>query len=367
MKTAVLDATELSRDWLCTGLKYQILQHTGHFTWLTVVVPPSAFEEAVANYERQMRNAVGTLNDLNKLRSRLGLRELHATDDTFNYRGYLTERLDSELGITVLDWPSVAHADLVARAVTRNPPFNEKGSGYRDSLIWANVLELASKGTDVALVSADGIFAGPDNALAPVLASEVETLPGNVELVRDFGPWLLQQLPWVADSLESAVAMGRNDMFYDYFLHSDLDAYLSPAVEDLGFRWCPYACEIVESQWGGSFTPLDSRTGPGGLALVEYDINQLVTFDAEFPEGVEPEPGWTVSEPDLLRRVQVTGEVEMIVRVAVLFGGEFGFSVDELSWRRTGRTGPGKSVLGGTNHPDQLSLLDPEPPEDGSK
>lgn len=31
----------------------------------------------------------------------------------------------------------------------------------------------------------------------------------------------------------------------------------------------------------------------------------------------------------------------MILRVAVLWGGEFGFSIEELSWRRADGSGPG--------------------------
>jgi hypothetical protein len=55
--------------------------------------------------------------------------------------------------------------------------------------------------------------------------------------------------------------------------------------------------------------------------------------------------------------VRVEGEVDMIVRVAVLFGDEFGFSVDELSWRRTDRSGPGAPPYW-AHDPDQPSLLD---------
>ncbi|ULN44793.1 hypothetical protein MI149_29340 (plasmid) [Mycolicibacterium crocinum] len=55
--------------------------------------------------------------------------------------------------------------------------------------------------------------------------------------------------------------------------------------------------------------------------------------------------------------MRVEAEVDMIVRVAVLFGDEFGFSIDELSRRRTDRSGPGTPIYWARN-PDQLSLLD---------
>jgi len=54
---------------------------------------------------------------------------------------------------------------------------------------------------------------------------------------RDFGAWLLRQLPWQAESLKSAVATARTNRFYDYFVHSDFQAGLEPQFEDLGFGW----------------------------------------------------------------------------------------------------------------------------------
>lgn len=48
----------------------------------------------------------------------------------------------------------------------------------------------------------------------------------------------------------------------------------------------------------------------------------------------------------------------MILRVAVLFGDEFGFTVDALSWRRADGSGPGMPVEMDqpVTDPDQLSL-----------
>src|SRR5262249_54391515 len=161
----------------------------------------------------------------------------------FDYRADLTERLEEVLGIAVLDWPDVPHSDLVSRAVSRRPPFDSKGSGYRDSLVWANVLELAKARADVALCSEDKIFAGQDETLAPQLQAEIATIGGSVELVRDLGKWLLDQLPWTSDSLAAAVARGRDEEFYQFLLQSDLQQYLIPEPKDLGFSQSPYSVE----------------------------------------------------------------------------------------------------------------------------
>ena len=119
-----------------------------------------------------------------------------ATGMAWNYRKYVEERFDERLSFTVLPWPQTAHQDLAMRAVNRTPPFNEKGTGYRDSLVWADVVELARSGHDVALVSMDKAFEGNPGELAPALQAEVDPLEGSVELVRDFSSWLIAALPW---------------------------------------------------------------------------------------------------------------------------------------------------------------------------
>ncbi|WP_396910286.1 PIN domain-containing protein [Mycolicibacterium sp.] len=360
MKTVVLDATELSRDFMCRGLKYQLLEHADYAVWLNVVVPASVFEEVVANHARKVTECDQALRRLNLDRERLGLGVIDPPKPALDYRQFLTERFDDQLGVQVLPWPSTNHEALVSRAVSRTSPFDDKGGGYRDTLVWVSVLELAKQGKDVALVSADRAFASPDGVLADALAAEIEPLQGSVELVRDFGAWLLEQLPWEAESLQSAVATARTERFYNYFLQSDFQADLEPQFEDLGFRWPVHEFEITECDWNGHFQAVNTRTSPDGLILVEYDIGQSVTFQAVVDNGTDVEPGWYTSDPDLLNRVQVEGEVDMIARVAVLFGDEFGFSVDDLSWRRTDDSGPGSPMYWAHN-PNQLSLLDPDP------
>lgn len=89
--------------------------------------------------------------------------------------------------------------------------------------------------------------------------------------------------------------------------------------------------------------------------LTEYDIDQVVEFEAEFSEGTELEEGWDASESDTFRRMKVRGQTRFIVRLAVLFGGDVGFSVDQLSWRRSDGRGPGAGLT--PTDTNQMSLL----------
>lgn len=346
MKAVVLDTNELMRDWTLRGLKYQLIEHMFHTTWCDFYVPQVVVEELVANHQRVVAHHLEVGARRARDADRMGLTQGSPDRLEFDYREYLLDRFDNRLAFTVLPWPRVSHDQLVRRAVGRIRPFGADGGGYRDALVWQDALDLARQGRDVALVSCDSAFSDKQGLLAPELRSEVDSLEGSVELVRDFSNWLIAQVPWkTVDSLTTAVRHSRASEFYDWYVKSDFQAELDPPIEAIGFDIAPYSIEIAEVDWDGDFIPIDDTTATAtadGLTLSWYDIGQSITFVAQFPSGVEFGNQWQVSSPDGQGRVRVEGTVEMILRVAVLFGGEFGFSVEGLSWRRRDGTGQGR-------------------------
>lgn len=360
MKTIVLDTSELAQDWMLTGLKYQLFDHIHHATWFNVYVPAVVLEELVACHARAVAKVEGATRRLERDRRLVGLLPLAGSGMAWDYRKYVEERFDERLSFTVLPWPQTAHQDLAMRAVNRTPPFNEKGTGYRDSLVWADVVELARSGHDVALVSMDKAFEGDPGELALGLQAEVDPLEGSVELVRDFSSWLIAALPWKSvPDLAAAVHVSRASEFYDWYLKSDFQNELEPTVEELGFGTSPYKFEIVEVEWDGEFVPIEGAvTDDDGLTLVEYELGQSVAFRADFPEGIELDPNWQVSTPGLSRLIEVEGTIEMQLRVAVLYGGDFGFSVEQLSWRRADGVGLGAAAYHPELDPQQGQLFD---------
>jgi hypothetical protein len=356
VKTVVLDANELSRDFMCCGLKYQLLEHMFHATWLTVYVPAVALEELVANHRRAVEKNKAGIVQLDRQRRRLGLSPVAPPSDSFDYRSYITERWDQRLAFNVLPWATVTHQKLVERAVNHLPPFNSKRTGYRDALIWSDVVTLAAEGREVAFVSADGVFGDAAGNLAEILQEDVDRVGGKVELVRDFGAWLLEQLPWQVENLPKAVKISRDAEFYDFYLKSDFQSELAPELSDLGLDQAPYALEIDEVEWDGHFESVSEAAVPPDLTLVEYDIGQTVRFTAVFDREVQPEGDWEVSRLGVGGGWQVAGSVAMVVRSAVLFGGEFGFSIDEVAWRRADGRGPGATIYRPELDLAQLSL-----------
>lgn len=75
------------------------------------------------------------------------------------------ETLDDR-GIVIVDYPEIGHRDLAKKALSRRKPFNKRGAGYRDALIWESVLQLAEAGDDhvVFVTGNTDDFADGDNA-----------------------------------------------------------------------------------------------------------------------------------------------------------------------------------------------------------
>lgn len=344
MIDVVLDSTELRRDWLLEGFRMQLLGIRALQGSFTVHIPSPVLEEMVANHARSRGDHEDQLTRVTRELSRLGAPVLvRGERPDFDYRAYLLDRFDSILSFYVAEWPDVGHAELVARAVGRRPPFDAKGGGYRDSLVWATATEMAASGAHVALVSADNAFNDGDGGLHPLLQKEVDALAGSIELVRDLSSWLLADLPSGAGLVSEVVATERDQEFADYYFESDMQEWLAPDAVAIGFSHRPLQFEVEESVWGGDIRKVSTAL-PGGNAIVaEYDIDQDVEFRAVLPETAVVEPTWDVESHvggDLLIR----GRLKMVVRVRVLFDSDLSFTVDELEWKRSDGHAPGPGL-----------------------
>src|ERR1035437_7282747 len=160
----VLDATEIHHDWFLVGLEFQLLRFLIREAGIRAVVPTSVLMEVVANHDREYARGRRQLTKVAEgLRRVAGRGALPAPQlpDQCTYQEQLVERLEN-LGIEFLPWPETPHEEIVKRATERRPPFDEAGSGYRDTLVWMSCLALAGAGRTVFLVSQDRDFAGRD-------------------------------------------------------------------------------------------------------------------------------------------------------------------------------------------------------------
>jgi hypothetical protein len=341
----VLDATEITKDFYCKSPTFQLLSHWSDRMYGSVWVPASVIEEVVANFDREVGGVAQDLAKVNQKRRRLGLAAIESPADDFDYREYLKDRFDEVLGFNVQPVSEVGHLSLIERATKRIPPFDVRGSGYRDALVWESAKQLAQNGADVVLVSADRIFADDKGNLALVLQEETAGL--KIELVNNLSSWLVSRMPWKSSSANEALEQSRAERFLAFFLASDIQSEIWPEIEDLGFLSRPYKVDIEEAEWGGEFDLITSRNLGNGLTLAEYEINESVGFVAEFPMGAQVDDSWETYES--FGRLLASGTLEFAVRVAVSYDEDLGFSIESLGWR--GKHGRGLGLT---------PLVDPE-------
>lgn len=336
MKTLVLDATELRADLLLRSARFKLIANMWQETWINVVIPASVLEETVANYGRQVADLRKREHMIHQDRVRLGLKPSPAIDDDFDYRSFLLEHLDEKLGIKVLPWPEVDHPTLVDRAVRRVPPFDSKGDGYRDSLVWFSVLNLASQGVDVALVTKDNDFCDSSGELSSVLTEEIRGLSGSVEIVSDLASWLLENLPWRAATIDDALAVSQDHALESYLLQSDLLWEVMPDASALELPGHVYSASITDCQWESTLERVAAPRMYGDSTTVDYRLEAEVEYEAivarspRIPHELVVEDG---SDPFA---VQIRGTTRLELHLTVLFEPDGDFSVDQLWWSHAG-------------------------------
>ena len=175
----VLDANTIISEGFGDSARFRLFLTTRSAAGYTICVPASVIEEVVGGFRRVIERELTRVEDgLGILSRRLAKPLLSpiTSVDIESEASYFRDRLESQLkehASTILEYPSTLHHELVKRAVARIKPFDEKGSGYRDALIWESVLDLLDKvNGQVVLISSDRDF-GDKGTLDPDLADEL--------------------------------------------------------------------------------------------------------------------------------------------------------------------------------------------------
>lgn len=317
----ILDATQIQRDWHLAGLEYELLRFLINEAGINAAVPESVFAEVVANHEREWTTAVRQLARLNTSLSRLrGSRVPPAEHGSANYEARLAERIEA-MGIERLPYPAVGHAQLVARATSRRPPFDASGSGYRDALTWASCMELAAEGERVFLVSQDNDFSDGKGGLSAVLQHEVASASGSISLVRNFGSWLMTLIPWrdVSD-LKEAASVARDEVLASLFAPWDIFESPNFTVSELGLPESAELEEVTYSGSGGSWLErVAHERNADGSHLVSYEFPIEFSATMRLDVDVAVEYGYMSAAGSSSGMTTVETVVPMIGRMTVMF------------------------------------------------
>ena len=210
----VLDASVIYSEGFASSRSFRFLRSVADLLGHQIHVPALAIDEATAELEKNLDTELQQVRKTVRKWERIldksldpPICDLNPKEEANSLRNKLE---DCE---SILDYPRTPHEKLAKRAINRTKPFDQKGSGYRDSLIWESVVELAATVPEqVVLLSSDDDFADDKKILAAELKADLveKGMDGNkVVLVRSVKDFLnehvrpelkevLEEDPWEA-------------------------------------------------------------------------------------------------------------------------------------------------------------------------
>lgn len=159
------------------------LAKTGHTLYISQIVYDeliSKFSESIIEHSRNCESNAKSLSKLSGKPIDLIYNKLDLSFTVQAFTELLRRRL-KEVDAKFLSYPGLRHKVILERALSRRKPFDSKGhNGYRDTLIWHDVLRLAKykDNQPVGFISANiSDFGNPSKPteLHPQLAEEIDS------------------------------------------------------------------------------------------------------------------------------------------------------------------------------------------------
>jgi len=301
----VLDSSILCRDFHLSSSHFRVFLNEATRTGHTVYVPEVVFEEVankfcelLASHVEEVNRAIQKVERFAAIRLRRPIGQRRVRQYCARYRRELRDKLAPVASF--LGYPAVTHQDLVSRALKRFRPFQPKGTGYRDALLWHNVLELASAGDpeDIALVTANSADFAIDRAnpetLHPDLVQDLSSLQDrtcNVLLFADLRTFVDRQIISELQRIEQIRAQLQSASFPGFDIPSFLDRDLSLFVgaqeldpQELGFFGGIETPTLSHVEDLTELRVIDVRRLSSGELLVDVTIEGEMIFDFFIPK-----------------------------------------------------------------------------------
>ncbi|WP_083933148.1 PIN domain-containing protein [Kribbella catacumbae] len=295
----VPDANVLMADPLCRGIAWKIVAHAPSRWNLRVFVLEAIVREAVAGHARSVVEGQAALRRWSRKfhQDRIyrdALPRLAQAEE--GYEQQLRLALE-QLGATIAQPADIPHLQIIDRAINRRRPCDAKGDGYRDTLNWLTVLDLAQRHPHekVVWVSNDRDFTDNDiTVLHPHLIEDLDErgLQGRVLLANTLANVVLAT---AAENFSQPVTNLR-DLLEQVEYETVVELVLSEiAGEALGAHVDPASCALPLASYDAvltgfvppaAFVSLEVKgSDADGQAIAEFAVTMLckVTFASGVP------------------------------------------------------------------------------------
>jgi len=142
----ILDSTALIGDFHLSTAASKGLLEGARSGIIRLAVPELVLLEVTNKWRERVRQVAGAADAVGKDAQRLGLKGVKivgpiVADVVAEYEQELRRKL-AAANASILPMPDVPHEALVRKAIERKAPFAERGTGYRDALIWESIKEV---------------------------------------------------------------------------------------------------------------------------------------------------------------------------------------------------------------------------------
>ena len=237
----VLDTNILIGNYRLEGTAFRAVLGSAAAVGAVLCVPRCVLDEVQAHFEQDLRESASKLGTAARRLGRLLQQKIEApwaasdwSAEAAKYREWLEKRL-GDAGGRVLDYPSFTGDEIVRRAATHRKPFAAEGDrGFKDYLIWKNIVALAKQeSAQIMLVTTNtGDFGDDQRGLHSDLLSDLDLAGvsrGRVELKESLVAVLDQQL----EELTGMEQQLRSGTFGPFDLKRWLDQNLPEEIQRL--------------------------------------------------------------------------------------------------------------------------------------
>ncbi len=164
----------------------------------SLVLPKIVLEEVTNKYRKHLEEDYKNCQKLyikfiNKFPRTNLIKEpfnLDINEESRNYNYFLTTDIKEDFNLEIFDYCQISHERIVNRAILHKKPFDEKSEkGYRDSLIWESILDIAQKAEDEVVFITNNkkdFLSGETTDLHPELIADLEAINIPLEKIRVF-------------------------------------------------------------------------------------------------------------------------------------------------------------------------------------
>ncbi len=211
----IIDSNIICADFQFKGSSFRVLFDSSDRIGVRLCIPQLVVDEVKNKYAEcfwENKSKIDRIMlDFKRLTGELianSVSEDFVKGKVKNYNQMLMNKL-SELEAVILKYPTISHEHLVQRALSRRKPFSESGKGYRDTLIWENLVELMTenKNETVYFINANSHdFCDKEFALHPDLITDLEKRglnPKNIVLFNSLEGFINEHIKPTLEALEN--------------------------------------------------------------------------------------------------------------------------------------------------------------------